>query len=533
MKILFGSIITAATIVTLSIPSKAQVLNQDIFKFMRVYNLVETNYVDTVNLGKLTEAAIVGLLKELDPHSYYITKSELEKVNEEMSGSFEGIGVQFNILNDTVLIISPISGGPSERVGILAGDRIITVNGENIAGVGITNERVFKLLRGAKGTKVELGILRPGINKIETYTVIRDKIPLNSLDAAYMINMETGYIKLNRFSATTMDEFKKASNDLIKLGAKNLVLDLTNNGGGFLNMAYELADEFLEQNKLIVYTEGRNAVREDLKSTAKGSWKNAKVVVMVDEGSASASEIVSGAIQDWDRGIIVGRRTFGKGLVQKQFLLPDGSAMRLTIARYHTPTGRVIQRPYKSNDTEYRKEVTKRFEKGELFSADSITFPDSLKYQTLSMKRTVYGGGGIMPDVFVPIDTSFNTNFYREIIRKGLINQFVLEYLDTKRNELKKQYPTFAEFNQKFNVTTTLFDEFLSYALEKKVTPKESELNRCQQTIEIQIKALLARNLWDFNSYFQIINQLDPIYQAAVEIVSKPEKYKSALSVKK
>lgn len=521
---------TSITLFSTTLQLPAQVINQDIFKFMRVYNLVENNYVDTVSLERLTEAAIVGLLKELDPHSYYISQKEMEKLNEEMSGAFEGIGVQFNILNDTVIVISPISGGPSEKVGILAGDRIITVNGENIAGTGITNERVFKLLRGPKGTKVDVGIKRIGVKNIETYTIIRDKIPLNSLDAAYMINSETGYIKLNRFSATTMDEFREATKTLIAKGAKHLVLDLTNNGGGFLNMAIELADEFLQAGKLIVYTEGKNVPKEEFKSTNKGSWENGRVLIMADEGSASASEIVSGAIQDWDRGLIVGRRTFGKGLVQKQYGLPDGSAIRLTVARYHTPTGRVIQRPYKSNDTEYRREITKRYEKGEMFSADSISLSDSLKYKTLITGRIVYGGGGIMPDIFVPVDTSAYTEFYRDLIRKGILNQFTLTYLDSNRDQMKKNYPTFDTFNKQFNVTQELTNQLLQFAEEKKVKPKDGDLSRSGKAIEIQIKALLARNLYDLNAFFQIINQLDPIYNAAVDIISKPEIFNSSLS---
>ncbi len=534
MKFIFRTTVhVVITVLLLPMVACSQMINEDVLKLMRVLNLVEANYVDTVNRYKITEAAVVGMLKELDPHSYYITKEELSKVNEEMSGAFEGIGVQFNIMNDTLVVVSPITGGPSERVGILAGDRIVSVDAENIAGNGVTNDKVFKLLRGPKGSKVELGIKRLGIKGVENYTVIRDKIPIYSLDASFMVNRNTGYIKLNRFSATTMREYYDAMGKLAAQGAKNLILDLTNNGGGYMNMAIDLADEFLDQGQLVVYTEGNKVPKEIFNSTPRGGLKSGKVVIMVDEGSASASEIVSGAIQDWDRGVIVGRRTFGKGLVQKQYPLADGSAIRLTIARYHTPTGRVIQRPYEKNDKEYHKQISKRYEKGEMFSMDSINFPDSLKYSTLKLGRSVYGGGGIMPDMFVPIDTSTYTNFYRTLIRKGILNQFVLSYLDENRKALNYKYDNFEQFNKGFEVEENLVEALLAYAAKSEVNPAEGDMERSGASIRIQLKSLLARNLYDQNAFFQLINELDPIYKAAVEIISDDDFYNNILTKKK
>lgn len=510
--------------------SCSQLLSDDVLKFMKVINLVESLYVDSVNKHKITEAAIKGMLKELDPHSFYITKEELKKVNEDMSGSFEGIGVQFNILDDTLMVVAAITGGPSEKVGIIAGDRIIKVNDEEIAGKGITNEKVFKLLRGPKGSKVELTIKRTGVKNLDTYTVIRDKIPINSLDAAYMINQTTGYVKLNRFSATLMREYHEAVKRLVAKGAKNLVLDLTNNGGGFMDMGIQLADEFIEKDKLIVFTESSKLPKESTNATSAGAFEKGKVVVMVDEGTASSSEIVSGAIQDWDRGVIVGRRTFGKGLVQKQYPLSDGSAIRLTIARYHTPTGRVIQRPYGKNDKEYQKDLMNRYQKGEMFSADSIKFPDSLKYNTLILNRTVYGGGGIMPDIFVAVDTSVSSDFLRAMNRKGVQNQFVLSYLDKNRKEFLDKYKNAEEFEKKFEVDDQMISELTEYAAKSDLTPKQGDLEKSGIIIKVQLKALIARSLYEADSFYKIINTIDPIYKAAIEIITNDKMYNGILS---
>ncbi|HPW66043.1 MAG TPA: S41 family peptidase [Salinivirgaceae bacterium] len=533
MRYFFKTLVLLPFVIVLfPMASYSQLLSEEILKLMRVLNLVENNYVDTVNKYKITEAAVVGMLKELDPHSFYITKEELQKVNEDMSGAFEGVGVQFNIMDDTLMVVSAITGGPSEKVGILAGDRIVTVDSENIAGVGINNDKVFKLLRGPKGTKVDLGIKRKGVQGIETYTVIRDKIPINSLDAAYMINDNTAYVKLNRFSATTMKEYRDAMSKLTKQGAKHLILDLTNNGGGFLDMSTQLVDEYLDKDKLIVYTEGEKSPKEVMNSTSRGSTETGKIVVMVDEGSASASEIVSGAIQDWDRGVIVGRRTFGKGLVQKQYPLNDGSAIRLTVARYHTPTGRVIQRPYGKNDKEYHKDLAKRYQRGEMFSADSINFPDSLKYNTLRLKRTVYGGGGIMPDMFVAIDTSYSSDFLKAMNRRGIQSQFVLNYIDRNREELSKNYSDFTQFLTDFKVDENIMKELIEHAEKSNIKPKDGDLEISGRAIELQLKALFARNLFEQDHFYQIINEIDPIYNAAVEIITNDNLYNQILNKK-
>lgn len=389
---------------------RAQDAQANTLKFGRLLRLVESYYVDTTNINRLTEKAIVSMLQELDPHSVYITRDEVEKMNEPLKGNFEGIGVSFNIHKDTLLVVSTVPGGPSERTGIQAGDRILSIDGRNVAGIGLTNNDVFNQLRGEKGTSVQLKILRKNVRGLLDFTVIRDKIPINSLDASYMLDKETGYIKLNRFSATTMEEFKAAMEALREEKMTRLVLDLRNNGGGYLNAATDLAREFLSAGKMMVYTEGVHHPRKEYKSTGGGSFEKGNLVVLVNEGSASASEIVAGAIQDWDRGIIIGRRSYGKGLVQQPYYLTDGSMVRLTTAHYYTPSGRCIQKPYDQGVEDYRTEGLKRFENGEMFHADSIHVADSLRYKTLASGRTVYGGGGIVPDIFVPLDTSSSSH---------------------------------------------------------------------------------------------------------------------------
>lgn len=362
-------------------------------------------YVDKVDDNKLVEAAIKKMLEELDPHSTYSDAEEVKKFNEPLKGNFEGIGVQFNMQEDTLLIIQPVSGGPSEKMGILAGDKIIKVNDTIIAGVKMSTEEIMRRLRGPKGSKVNLKIKRNGVDELLPFVITRDKIPVYSIDASYIVKNGIGYIKINRFGATTFDEFKRALSDLKKRGMKDLILDLQGNGGGYLNTAIDIANEVLGNNELIVYTEGLRNPRSEFTAKGNGSFQNGKLVVLIDEFSASASEIVTGAIQDWDRGLVVGRRSFGKGLVQRPIDLPDGSMIRLTIARYYTPAGRCIQKPYSSLEN-YNKDLINRYNRGEMMSADSIHFPDSLKYTTHKLKRTVYGGGGIMPDYFIPIDTT-------------------------------------------------------------------------------------------------------------------------------
>jgi carboxyl-terminal processing protease len=471
-------------------------------------------------MDKMVEDAIVEVLNKLDPHSVYISKEDVRAMNEPLEGNFEGIGVEFNIMNDTLMVVNPVPGGPSERVGIVAGDRIIVVDGKPIAGIGIKNSDVFKLLRGPKGTNVMVSVLRKGSAKPLEFKITRDRIPIYSVDASYMVTPKIGYIKLNRFSLTTEKEFLDALETLRKSKMEDLVLDLRGNGGGFLNAAVALADHFLSAGKLIVYTEGRNNPRTDFFSTNIGQYKKGRLIILVDEGSASASEIVAGAVQDWDRGIIIGRRSFGKGLVQNQMPLPDGSMLRLTVARYHTPTGRVIQKPYSNgNFDDYYKDLTNRLQKGELYSTDKISLPDSLKYLTLVKKKTVFGGGGIMPDLFVPIDTSFYTPFYGKLVRRGVLNQFILNYVDANRKQIKKNFPDFEKFNAGFRVDKKILEEFLAFADKQGVPTEEEGLKTSEEEIKMQLKALLAQNLFSTSHYFQVINQRNNALLQAVEVL--------------
>ena len=518
-----------------------QLFNEETYKFSKVLGLIETFYVDSVDKAEMVDNAIVRMLKELDPHSVYISKEDVQKMNEPLQGSFEGIGIQFNIMNDTLLVVSPISGGPSEKVGILAGDRIVKIDDELVAGIGLTNKIVFDRLRGDKGTKVIVSIKRGDDSELLDFEIIRDKIPIYSLDAAYMVNDNSAYIKLNRFAATTMNEYSKAINELRDKGAENIILDLTNNGGGYLNMAFELANEFLQQGQMVVYTEGLNNPRQDYKASKFNNDNYRKVVIMIDEGSASASEIVTGAIQDWDRGVVVGRRSFGKGLVQRPFNLPDKSMIRLTIANYYTPTGRLIQKPYDNGVEAYHKEMITRYNNGELSNEDSIHFPDSLKFYTLNNKRTVYGGGGIMPDIFVPIDTTGYSNYYRDLIRKGIINHFVIQYLDNNRKKLEHKFSNddevlddagFIEFKSSFDITEGIINNLVKFA-ESKNLPFDAEgLKKSKIQLKTNLKALIARDLWGTSMYFEIINQLDPIFLEAVKVLEDDDAYGSKLDPK-
>lgn len=496
-------------------------------KFKSVLDYIDYYYVDSTKNKKLVEDAISGMLETLDPHSVYIPKEDLQETNEPLTGNFEGVGIQFNLLFDTITVISPISGGPSEKVGIISGDKIIKIDGKNFAGMKIKNDDVIKNLRGAKGTKVNVSIMRSGIGELLEFTIIRDKIPLYSIDATYMATPTVGYIKLSRFAQTSMDEFAESLRTLKAKGAKDLILDLNDNGGGYLNIAFEIADQFLNDGKLIVYTEGLKSPRKTYNATGKGEFEKGRVIVLVDEGSASASEIVSGAIQDWDRGLLIGRRTFGKGLVQNQFNLPDGSAMRLTIARYYTPVGRSIQKPYDGKIENYYKDLNTRFKHGELTNADSIKFPDSLKYSTPN-KKIVYGGGGIMPDIFIPIDTSKSSTYYTNLIRKGILNQFVLSYLDRNRKDLFAKYPTFDEYKKNFVVTNDMMNALIAAAEKEKIKKDDKGLAVSGDVIKLQIKALLARDLWKNDSYFEVINEINDAYQKALEVFKNDtfKKYK-------
>jgi carboxyl-terminal processing protease len=503
----------------------SQYLTEDIFKFSRALGYISAYYVDSVDSKKLVEDAIVNILKDLDPHSVYIPADEVKEMNQPLEGNFEGIGIQFNVLNDTLYVISPISGGPSEKVGIRAGDRIVEIDGENVAGIEITTKGVRDRLLGEKGTKVKVGVKRKLAKDILYFTIVRDKIPIYSVDAAYLVETDIAYIKINRFASTTMDEFNEKINSLMSQGAKSLILDFRGNGGGYLDKAIDLANQFLEAGQLIVYTEGLQSPRTESKSNGKGILKEGNVVVLIDEGSASASEIVSGAIQDWDRGIIVGRRSFGKGLVQKPMFLPDGSMIRLTVARYYTPTGRLIQKPYTNGFEEYEKELIERYEHGEFLNRDSINLPDSLKYNTLKNNRIVYGGGGIMPDIFVPLDTTKVTRFYSKMVREGALNSFVLEYIDNNRKKLKSNYPDFETFNEKFIVTDKILKELVEHGEKNKIEAKDNELEESKEYFSLIIKALIARDLWDMSEYFEIVNARDKGFEKAVEIMQNWDKY--------
>lgn len=478
-------------------------------------------YVDTVDQAKLVENAIRGMLEKLDPHSSYSTAKETKAMNESLGGSFEGIGVQFNIQNDTLLVIQPVTGGPSEKVGILAGDRIVAVNDTAIAGVKMARDEIVRRLRGPKGSKVELTIVRRGIKEKLTFNVVRDKIPVKTLDASYMIRPGVGYVRIGSFGATTYKEFMDAVKALQRQGMKDLVLDLQDNGGGYMIAAVQIANEFLSKGDLIVYTDGRRVPRNDYHAQGNGTLQAGHVVVLVNEFSASASEIVTGALQDQDRAIVVGRRSFGKGLVQRPVDFSDGSMMRITIAHYFTPTGRCIQKPYKKGDLKaYEQELDIRYKHGELYSADSIHFADSLKFYTLRRHRTVYGGGGIMPDYFVPLDTTQYTRLHRQLAAKGVIIKENLKYVDNHRKQLRRQYPTFQSFLASFTVPQSLVDEVLAEGKKANVEPKDDqELAQTLPQLRTQLKALVARDLWDMSEYFQVINEQNHIVNKALEVL--------------
>ena len=484
---------------------------------------IKNLYVDTVNENKLVEDAIRGMLEKLDPHSSYSTAKETKAMNESLQGSFEGIGVQFNVAKDTLLVIQPVAKGPSEKVGVMAGDRIVSVNDTTIAGVKMSQEDIVRRLRGPKGSIVKLGIVRPGIKGLLAFHVKRDKIPIETLDAYYLIRPGVGYIRIGSFGATTYEEFMRALMKLQLQGATDLILDLQDNGGGYLQAAVHVANEFLRRNDLIVYTKGRNADRQEFRAQGDGGMLTGRVFVLVNEFSASAAEIVTGALQDQDRGIVVGRRSFGKGLVQRPIEFADGSMMRLTVAHYYTPSGRCIQKPYtKGDNANYEKDLDNRFKNGELYSADSIHLNDSLKYLTLRRKRAVYGGGGIMPDYFVPLDTTQFSRYNRELAAKRIIVNANIQYMDKHRKELKKKYPSFAEFNKKYQVPQELIDEIVAEGEKQKVKAKDQkELKTSLASIKIQLKALVARDLWDMSEYFHIMNQNNHVVQKALVLLGK------------
>lgn len=498
--------------------SAQQTIDSQLQKLLIAESAIENLYVDKIDNAELVESAIRGMLKELDPHSTYLTPDEVEKSNESLQGNFDGIGIQFNMIEDTLFVVQPLPNGPSEKVGILAGDRIITVNDTTIAGVKMSQENIMKRLRGPKGTEVKIGVKRQGLDELVYFNVIRDKIPVNTVDAAYMAADGVGYIKVSSFGLTTLQEFREKMKELQSAGAKSLILDLQGNGGGYLHAAVELANEFLERDQLIVYTEGRRSPRSGYRATGNGMFRKGKLVVLIDEFSASASEIVSGAIQDWDRGTVVGRRSFGKGLVQRPIEFHDGSMIRLTIAQYFTPVGRCIQKPY-GEDIDYAADIVKRLESGELTNADSIHLPDSLKYQTKIKGRTVYGGGGIMPDVFVPLDTTRTNKYYSEVTAKGCVLQTSLSYVEKHRKQLERRYKTYESFNEKFIIDDDILQLLQDKALAANVDFDEKQWNEVLPIFKIQLKSLIARNIWSMNEYYQSMSELDDILQQALKLL--------------
>ena len=541
-------------LLAMSIPLMAQrkdnsTLDMQIRKLIFAHSAIYQLYVDTVDLNKTTEDAIRGVLKELDPHSTYTSAKDVETQNESLNGSFEGIGVQFNMNEDTLVVIQPVSGGPSEKVGIMAGDKIVTVNDTAIAGVKMSRENIMKRLRGPKNTKVKLGIIRQGVKGIQTFTVTRDKIPVYTIDAYYMIDATTGYIHISSFGSTTNDEFTKAATFLLASGMKDIVIDLQGNGGGYLQAAVDLANQFLDNGEMIVYTEGRSTGRHEYHAEP-GKMHIGKIVILVDGYTASASEIVSGAIQDNDRGIIVGRRTFGKGLVQRPIDLPDGSQIRLTIAHYYSPVGRCVQKPYvKGDKKKYDMDMLDRLNSGELMSADSIHFPDSLKFTTRG-GRIVYGGGGIMPDVYVPIDTTYYTRLHRELNAKSCVNSTTLKWLNLNRKSLVKEYAIddyrkanarrldnksfemedlragYNRFKQEFTVPQDMMDMLIAKAKEEKIEYTDSAFQATLPLLRLQMKALVARDLWDMSEYYELMNPTNEIYKKGLEALKDDDRFK-------
>lgn len=524
-KILMKKIILICLLMSISTAHFSQVevdKTKTTEKFNRLLYLVEKMYVDSVNSPKLVDDAIRAMLEKLDPHSMYIPKKEVDDLEAPLKGNFEGVGIRFQILKDTLMVVQTISGGPSEKVGVMAGDQVINIDTENVAGVGLKNSGVRKRLLGKKGTKVTMDVKRRGEKELITFEITRDKIPIYSVDAAYMIDESIGYIKINAFANTTVAEYKKALEELQSQGMESLILDLQNNGGGYLHAAFELADQFLSKDKLIVYTEGRSFPRRDYKAGRKGSFEKGKLVVLINEGSASASEIVTGAIQDWDRGVVVGRRSFGKGLVQRPVPLPDGSKVRLTTQRYYTPSGRCIQKSYAEGSKAYRKEKYDRYLSGEAYNKDSIQIPDSLIYKTLVTKRDVYAGGGIIPDVFVPVDTTGTSKYFSQLVRKGIMNRFALEYVNDNRKKLERLYPDFLSFKNQFDIDKAT-EKLIKYAEKEDLEFDEEGFNEAENTIKTRLKAQIAQNIWETRYFYEIINELNTTVNKAVEILKYGE----------
>ncbi|MFA6770464.1 MAG: S41 family peptidase [Bacteroidales bacterium] len=527
---MMNRLLTLVVLILITIPTisyaqgnvKGEDLNRYITKYGQVLFYLNNYYLDTLNNESITDEAIKSLISSLDPHSSYISAKDVKAMNEPLEGNFEGVGIEFAIIRDTLTVASPILGGPSESVGIRAGDKIIEIDGDKVASIGLTNDMVFKYLRGSKGTKVTLNISRRGVAEPLLFDVIRDKIPINSVDAAYEAAPGVVYVKLSRFAANSAQEILTSILELDMGHIKGFILDLRGNSGGFLGTAMEISNFFLERGQTIVYTEGMKVSKMSESAKGTGFYKKGSLAVLVDENSASASEIVAGAVQDWDRGTVIGRKTFGKGLVQQMLPLNDGAQLRLTVARYHTPSGRVIQSPYEAGSSRnYYKAIIERYERGESFSRDSIHFPDSLKYKTLIKGRTVYGGGGIMPDLFIPADTTFHSNYYAELIRKGVILDFMNDFSDKNRVSIKVKYPKFKTFNDNFIVDKSMTDALLEFADIKGVKPNIEEYEKSSTEIKTYMKALVARSLFGTTAYFRVVNGAnDKIFERALEVVS-------------
>ncbi|MEQ9590974.1 MAG: S41 family peptidase [Cyclobacteriaceae bacterium] len=512
---LAGGVLIGASLNSKSVPDD---IGEDVQKFREVLSLIKTEYVDETETEELVDDAIQHMLTKLDPHSAYIPAKERQEANEDLRGNFEGIGIEFNIFQDTLVVVAALSGGPSEAVGLRSGDRIIKVDNENIAGVGLRNAEVTKKLKGPKGTEVKIEVLRRNVEEQITFNIIRDKIPQFSVDASYMINPEIGYIKVSRFSQTTYKEFREAMEKLQSAGMKKLILDLQGNPGGYMNQAIDLADDFLPAGEKVVFTKGKDKrYNSDALSTNRGEFEKGDLIVLVNEGSASASEIVAGALQDNDRALIVGRRSYGKGLVQSPFDLNDGSELRLTISRYYTPSGRSIQKPYSDNQ-EYSRDIAKRYKHGEFFHADSIKFSDSLKYLTMS-GRTVYGGGGIMPDYFVPLDTTLNSRYLNALFNSNSFQEYAFNY--SLENKSKLETMGFDKFQHSFNVSDAMFNDLLAVGKRNGVTPNLQDLNTNKKVFEIFLKANIARRIWGSESFYPIFNETNEILQQAIQLFDK------------
>ena len=520
--------LTAGLIVASSLLAGPR-MSPNLQKLLDTFFGVTTFYVDSLDEEKVVEDAIRGMLDKLDPHSTYTDPKETKEATEPLQGEFEGVGIQFNMKEDTLYVIQTIPNGPSERVGLLASDRIVNVNDTCIAGVKMSRRDIMKRLRGKKGSKVTVQVKRRGVPELITFRITRDKIPLHTVDASYMLDERTGYVRLSSFGAKTHDELMSALGKLQRQGMQQLILDLADNGGGFLQAAVDISNEFLDAGQMIVYTEGRAAPRNETYARGNGYCMHLKLVVIVNQSSASASEIFSGALQDWDRAVLVGRRTFGKGLVQRPITYEDGSMMRLTVARYYTPSGRCIQKPYvKGNKKAYSEDLVER--EGEYFHLDSIHFPDSLRYQTLVNHRPVYGGGGVMPDVYVPIDTSEYSTYYRDLVAKGIVNQFVVGYVDVHREQLKKEYVDVSDFDQRFEVTDVDMAEFIALGEKDSVHYDDEKYRTSERVLRTMIKGLIARDIFaDPGAYSMIVNHHNRDVKAALEILYDDQRYQQLL----